>query len=259
MGFNRQKGTMMRKRENFTLIELLIVIAIISILAALLLPALNKARSSARRSACAGNQRQLFQALILYTNDYDGWLPQVKNSLGQYVYWANRYLHQAMDQVDDVNQTVGKLMPRGLYFCPSLPDSVEGCPAWTGGAPSVTKYYTCTYMPTCQTPYNWETQNSPRGGAWLYYITSSTTIDFRKIHTVRSGSILFGESSYRMSSSTQYRCRNLFAGNENLLPDNQYSWGWNHEGLSNVTFQDGHVGLLRFTGGNLVDKWCIPK
>ena len=192
MGFNRQKGTMMRKRENFTLIELLIVIAIISILAALLLPALNKARSSARRSACAGNQRQLFQALILYTNDYDGWLPQVKNSLGQYVYWANRYLHQAMDQVDDVNQTVGKLMPRGLYFCPSLPDSVEGCPAWTGGAPSGTKYYTCTYMPTCQTPYNWETQNSPRGGAWLYYITSSTTIDFRKIHTVRSGSILFG-------------------------------------------------------------------
>ena len=34
---------------------------------------------------------------------------------------------------------------------------------------------------------------------------------------IKSGSILFGESSYRTSSSSQYRCRNLFAGTENLL------------------------------------------
>lgn len=60
------------KNRAFTLIELLLVIAIISILASLLLPALSKAKATAHKTVCLNSQRQIGIARQLYANDNDG-------------------------------------------------------------------------------------------------------------------------------------------------------------------------------------------
>ena len=73
------------KKKIFTMIELLVVISIIAILAALLLPALNAARMKAHSIACTANLKQLGSAVMVYEGDFGyypmGNIPQVPRSM----------------------------------------------------------------------------------------------------------------------------------------------------------------------------------
>ncbi|OQA88531.1 MAG: hypothetical protein BWY31_00395 [Lentisphaerae bacterium ADurb.Bin242] len=67
-------------KARFTLIELLVVISIIAILAGMLLPALNKARESARKTSCTNQFAQLGKAVMMYLQDNKEWMPTFRAS-----------------------------------------------------------------------------------------------------------------------------------------------------------------------------------
>ena len=212
----------MKRNRNFTLIELLVVIAIIAILAAMLLPALNKARASAKDSTCKNNLKTLAAANLLYAGDSDDYMVPVYERNKAKASWV--YNESFAGQIG-VNP---KINEEGLNLWPTkllCPDSYGAITPEENGLSAINRSYTLNDT----FGSNWN--DGPSTRSIRISRSSAPSQKFMFLDGLRSET-LFGQNwTTRANYASIGECKD---------PAN-VSVAYRHQLHFNISFFDGHV------------------
>ncbi len=117
------KGVWATVSKGFTLVELLVAIAVIAILASLLLPGLSRAKQTANNVVCLNNLRQQGIALIMYVGDNGAYppyaVPQLPQSVKYWVHFLEPYVADKWPNSSDTKfSNGGSVSNHGVFACP---------------------------------------------------------------------------------------------------------------------------------------------
>lgn len=246
------------RKQGFTLIELLTVIAIISVLAAILFPVFARARENARRASCQSNLKQLGLAMMMYTQDYDERLVPVASSAGRWAQLLQPYIksHALMrcpssDYGITYDYGSGPFSysdPAGPYYNYFFGLYPSYGYNWEYLSPNLTE---CPSGPaSCSTNPGPPTANSDARGVSLAAIGSpSSTIALADSTTVSGGEVRLGY--FRLSPPQRWL---------GSPPVQAESFGrlWpRHLETANVLFSDGHVKAMKIGALSNSDIWDL--